>query len=87
MEGAYFSATSAHTCTGDGGGMCAARWLPMQDMEFVQFHPTGIYGSGAPITEGSRGEGGYLTNSKRRALERMPHPRRTWPPVTLSAGP
>ncbi len=60
---AYFSATSAHTCTGDGGGMVARAGLPLQDMEFVQFHPTGIYGSGCLITEGSRGEGGYLTNS------------------------
>jgi len=60
---AYFSCTSAHTCTGDGGGMALRAGLPMQDMEFVQFHPTGIYGSGCLITEGSRGEGGYLTNS------------------------
>jgi succinate dehydrogenase / fumarate reductase, flavoprotein subunit len=59
---AYFSCTSAHTCTGDGGGMVARAGLPLQDMEFVQFHPTGIYGSGCLITEGSRGEGGYLTN-------------------------
>jgi succinate dehydrogenase / fumarate reductase, flavoprotein subunit len=61
---AYFSCTSAHTCTGDGGGMALRAGLPMQDMEFVQFHPTGIYGSGCLITEGARGEGGYLTNSK-----------------------
>jgi succinate dehydrogenase / fumarate reductase flavoprotein subunit len=61
---AYFSCTSAHTCTGDGGGMVLRAGLPMQDMEFVQFHPTGIYGSGCLITEGARGEGGYLTNSK-----------------------
>ena len=60
---AYFSCTSAHTCTGDGGGMALRAGLPLQDMEFVQFHPTGIYGSGCLITEGSRGEGGYLTNS------------------------
>ncbi len=60
---AYFSCTSAHTCTGDGGGMVLRAGLPLEDMEFVQFHPTGIYGAGCLITEGSRGEGGYLTNS------------------------
>jgi succinate dehydrogenase / fumarate reductase flavoprotein subunit len=68
---AYFSCTSAHTCTGDGNGMALRAGLPMQDMEFVQFHPTGIYGAGCLITEGVRGEGGYLTNSSgERFMER-----------------
>lgn len=68
---AYFSATSAHTCTGDGNGMIARAGLPLQDMEFVQFHPTGIYGAGCLITEGARGEGGYLTNGNgERFMER-----------------
>jgi succinate dehydrogenase / fumarate reductase flavoprotein subunit len=68
---AFFSCTSAHTCTGDGNGMVQRAGLPLQDMEFVQFHPTGIYGAGCLITEGVRGEGGYLTNSNgERFMER-----------------
>ncbi|HVC28947.1 MAG TPA: succinate dehydrogenase flavoprotein subunit [Gammaproteobacteria bacterium] len=71
----YFSCTSAHTCTGDGNGMVLRAGLPLQDMEFVQFHPTGIYGAGCLITEGVRGEGGYLTNAQgERFMERYaPH--------------
>ncbi len=68
---AYFSCTSAHTCTGDGNGMAARAGIPLQDHEFVQFHPTGIYGSGCLVTEGARGEGGYITNAAgERFMER-----------------
>merc|ERR1712176_988326 len=68
---AYFSATSAHTCTGDGGGMALRANIPIEDLEFVQFHPTGIYGAGCLLTEGCRGEGGFLKNSEgERFMER-----------------
>jgi len=67
----YFSATSAHTCTGDGNAMCLRKGIPLQDPEFVQFHPTGVYGAGVLLTEGCRGEGGFLVNSKgERFMER-----------------
>jgi succinate dehydrogenase / fumarate reductase flavoprotein subunit len=82
---AYFSCTSAHTCTGDGNAMVLRAGLPLQDMEFVQFHPTGIYGAGCLITEGSRGEGGYLTNSAgERFMERYAPTPRTSPRATSS---
>ena len=67
----YFSATSAHTCTGDGNAMCLRKGIPVQDAEFIQFHPTGVYGAGVLLTEGCRGEGGFLLNSEgERFMER-----------------
>ena len=94
----YQSCTSAHTCTGDGGGAVSRAGLPLEDLEFVQFHPTGIYGSGCLMTEGCRGEGGFLTNSLvfSTALitlranaswnDMLPLPR-TWPRATSSPEP
>ena len=80
---AYFSATSAHTCTGDGNAMAARAGVPLQDLEVVQFHPTGLYGAGCLITEGSRGEGGILRNSEgERFMERCARPA----PMALGAG-
>ena len=80
---AFFSATSAHTCTGDGNAMVLRAGLPLQDMEFVQFHPTGIYGSGCLMSEGARGEGGYLINSEgERFMERYAPTPRTSPRAT-----
>jgi succinate dehydrogenase / fumarate reductase flavoprotein subunit len=84
----YQSCTSAHTCTGDGNAMVLRAGLPLQDMEFIQFHPTGIYGEGCLITEGARGEGGYLTNSQGSAsCPSMRPARRICPHVTWSAVP
>ena len=77
----YFSCTSAHTCTGDGNAMVLRAGLPLQDMEFVQFHPSGIYGAGCLITEGARGEGGYLVQQRRRALHGALCPHRQGPGV------
>ena len=79
---AYFSATSAHTCTGDGNAMAARAGIPLQDQEFVQFHPTGIYGAGCLITEGFRGEGGILRNSEGERFMERHVPFRLCHPVT-----
>ena len=85
---AYFSCTSAHICTGDGNGMAMRAGIPMQDMEFVQFHPTGIYGSGCLITEGSRGEGGISPTPKASgSWSATRRPPRTWPAATWCHGP
>jgi len=85
---AYFSCTSAHSCTGDGNAMVLRAGLPLQDMEFVQFHPSGIYGAGCLITGGARGEGGLSDNSKgERSWSGMPLTQRISPHGTCSRGP